>query len=661
MEASLDYQPSRYYQPSSYYQQYRYYKQRYKTLQKQYQAKGGANSDEQITTYTKHLAIPMISHQGILLKNSFTVELINQAWNCYGNKEEIINKTYHLEFKDPTVKDGKTSLSILDLLDENARKVYQSADQPKSDLYPKLQVIRHILYENFRQYGKTRQKRQTRQKRKKRQTSQKSQTGGAYDILPVVVAPVVVAPVVILIASYMLFPPQEQTNQYNVISMEYHRAIFMILIPDTEYRYVIKITCHKTFQLDYKHEQKIYHYFKDEKGQQDGSRCVLRYHSEIEKKINQNRNSVTLSLVLEDSIEVQDITLNLKNHIQQISETELYKKKSDIWCYGFVTDYLGPVESNDGFKSLKDVVKSNLRNMKLIKQRFSETIKISRHLWDNHRLFHGDLHTENVLCSINDGIHRINGQNYHSIVFFDFDFSSLVGCENNGFYIPKNWFNYPFSRENEAKLVNMATGQFDGVGSIEENRYTTSPGVESFCISFDFIRIFLGIVSKLLESNTSVNYFVKNLHLLLDKSIVGRRNYREYLHILQNWVMYCFKHIDGNCPPPLREPLQADDSINTLIRKVSKPNPEALTDEDIRQLKGFIYSETDNKLTPKPYIKRHISYSTILLFMGSQYHHRPLIKPTQKDYEVFYGGKTVGAFKELGDQLDWRKIPALTQ
>ena len=117
-------------EPSStsvYYQQYRHYKQRYKTLQKEYRARGGGNSDKTATTYTKHVAIPMFSRQGILLENSFTERLIDQAWNCYQDKTEIQNKTYNLEFKDPYQTDSKQSLTIMDLLDEQAQKIYQSA------------------------------------------------------------------------------------------------------------------------------------------------------------------------------------------------------------------------------------------------------------------------------------------------------------------------------------------------------------------------------------------------------------------------------------------------------------------------------------------------------------------------------------------------------
>ena len=639
---------------SVYYQKYRHYKQRYKTLQKEYHAIGGANSDKTATTYTKHVAIPMFSRQGILLENSFTERLIDQAWKCYQDKTEIQNKTYNLEFKDPYQTDSKP-LTIMDLLDKQAQKKYQSSNDP--ELKFKLKVLEYILYENFRQPNKRQQKQQQ----------------GGMDYLPSL------ATGVILVASSMLYLTQEPTRLMRPIPSEQvddRRSIFMILIPDTEYRYTIKITCHKDYRLSYQHEQKIYHHFQNENGELAGKRCVLRYHSEIDEPINQNHLFLNVSFRTQDGFEIQDVTLDLRNHINQIRKAEeevgtpveiVYTQEDNIMCYGFVTDFLSPTK---GFNSLNKVIESNLGDSDLIKNKFSETVQISRHLWDKHRLFHGDLHAGNVMCNISDQVPKVNDQRYHSIVFFDFDFSSLVG--HGDFTIAKNFLFYPFSRENETKIIKMEKGHFEGeeVAPDAEGKYPISSGVESFCISFDFIRLFNYILAELYDKG--LDYFIRDLHLILDEDIITPEKFNEYLHILQNWVMYLFKHIDGNHLLEREADQNPDGDIYILVRKVNSGNP--LTSEDIKRLKGCIYSKTvDDKLKPKPYITlsgeyidriretRYISYNMLYVFIKSQFSDqqsvKPLIPDDQQKHEVFYGGDKVGAFKELRDDLNWRDIP----
>lgn len=664
-----------------YYRKYRNYKNQYHSLKKKYTGIGGSiltQSSKKSLFFS--FAIPVLSNSGTLQKKGITKDIINQAYQYLLQTRElnqltnIFKMSYLLNCRDISVKQSKLENSIQSLLSDTAWKEFERYDKPidnayeSDENYKKLQTIKYILYVYFSRHI---------------DTSKSNQLGGGSHLS--------FTPEMVGLVTYRTNTQDNYAAPVSskVLDDDSRRALFVMLVKrpesDDEFNYILKLTKDDDYRSSYQQEAKIYQFLNQK--EQESSQSTPHQHRIIyyptqtytTDTYRANRNvRVTIKDMELDNMRLADFRLVMNNSQQQ----------NPIFL--FVCDYLPPNQ----FCSFEDIIRSY--DINKVPHFLSKIVNLSRILWDKYRLFHGDLHPGNILCKFS-GSNLVNGREYQDVLIFDFDMSVIIGGREGTNQVSDNFLNL-FLFEDQKKLRNMPLGSFslEPARLNQEGIISVTTGVESFCISFDFIRLFVSTIIYISHKVPEYKQFpfIKKFYDLMEieqAQQAPQAPQNEYLSIIQNWVMCCFKHIDGFYPEgydpeidpeeplPERDPIAPsviETNIYTLYHdKIIKKTP--LTEEELKALKGCIYRiNLENKLQPTDFITPNgivveingipttiyinIRIFTIILTLTKlKREGETSVLLTEDDglREHLFQGREVGAFKNLDDNMNWMIVP----
>lgn len=219
---------------------------------------------------------------------------------------------------------------------------------------------------------------------------------------------------------------------------------------------------------------------------------------------------------------------------------------TDFFSAPKITTKLEEIESSYIFnkktkKHLQDIFTICLeqfieeRNRQTLQLYVESTVPIISHLSDNHYFLHGDLYPGNVLCrgtnhqlngtTISQEGPKINNRDYGPIIIYDFDFSSLLGQKD---CISKNfWKMYGWSKKSKNRL--------------KQKLKTKQPSGKliQFCLKFDCIRIFVGLLEQLNLTKLRFYRFLEKIPV--DQHKFSLQDKDMLTSTLTEWYLNCLR------------------------------------------------------------------------------------------------------------------------
>ena len=303
---------------------------------------------------------------------------------------------------------------------------------------------------------------------------------------------------------------------------EYHsdyRRILCLILTESNKNYYAKITLNSIFSKYYSHEYNIYMKLKD-------NTSVIRAYSEITPMVFSFTNDSTnfnlgYKFQLTENptptyILVRFSKKLIEAHRQKIIDTN--KEHSldiqlNTYPTGFLTDCISTPSDIEDCRFCEISKLGFIYREEDIQDILSLFIKTSRELWKAKKLFHGDLHCENVFYRKQESCPDINGRLYKQLVIFDFDASTI-------FDHPQPDTNFPLFNQTIFEKFNIN----------EENKEKC----RVFCQNFDFIRFYINFF-EVYGINTK-ELLPTLLTVLTDITDISEIDRNMYTTFLSNWI-----------------------------------------------------------------------------------------------------------------------------